>query len=248
MEVAQARAARLAGAMYLVTMAMAIFGESVVRGSLIVPGDVTQTAQNIIESEGLFRLGIAMDLVTVTGVLVLLWALYVLLRPVDRNLALLAVFLRMTEVAIHFVATLFSLLALRFLSGAGYLVAFDVNQLHALARLAISVQSAALNLGFLPLGLGSAVFAYLLLRSRIVPRALAAWGVFSSLLLATYALLYVIFPAVLAIWVVMMAPMFVYEVTLGFWLLKVAPVRETLRWRRLRGSSDGSYRESGRIA
>jgi Domain of unknown function (DUF4386) len=97
-EAAQARAARLAGAMYLIAMATAIFGESFVRGSLIVRGDATKTAENIIGSERLFRVGIAADLATFTGVVVLIWALYVLLRPVHRNLAVLAVFLRLSEV------------------------------------------------------------------------------------------------------------------------------------------------------
>jgi hypothetical protein len=56
-EVAQANAAKLAGAMYLVSMATGIFGESFVRGSLIVRGDAAQTAQNIMSSERLFRVG-----------------------------------------------------------------------------------------------------------------------------------------------------------------------------------------------
>lgn len=63
-EAAQAKAARLAGAMYLITMATAIFGQSFVRGSLLVRGDATQTAQNIIGSERFFRVGIATDIVT----------------------------------------------------------------------------------------------------------------------------------------------------------------------------------------
>ena len=120
-EATQARAAKLAGAMYLITMATAIFGESFVRGSLFVSGDAAQTAQNITESERLFRISIATDLVTFTGVVVLLWALYVLLRPVDRNLALLAVFLRLVEVAIHYVAILGSVVALMLLSAFVYL-------------------------------------------------------------------------------------------------------------------------------
>ncbi len=218
-EAAQARAARLAGAMYIITMATAIFGESFVRGSLIVRGDATQTAQNIIGSERLFRISVATDLVTFTGVVVLVWALYVLLRPVDRNLALLAVFLRLVEVAIVYVATLFSLVALVLLSGADYLKTFDASQLHSLARVAISAQGTGLNLGFVLLGLGSTVFAYLLLRSGYVPKALAAWGVFSSLLLTASAISYIVFPAVGPFQLYTMVPMGIYEVTLGLWLL-----------------------------
>lgn len=222
-EVQQARAARLAGALYLVTMTTAIFNQSFVRGSLLVRGDATQTAQNITQSELLFRIGIAADVVTFTGVAVLAWALYVLLRPVGRSLAVLAVLLRLIEVAVHYIAIVFSLGALVLLSGADYLAALDTGQLHALARAALSAYGAGVNLGFVPLGLGSAIFAWLLLRSRYVPKALAAWGVFASLLLATSALAVILFPAIGPFVLAAMIPMFIYEVTLGFWLLLKGP-------------------------
>jgi len=217
-EAARAKAARLAGGMYLITMATAIFGQSFVRGSLLVRGDATQTAQNIIESERLFRIGIATDVVTFTGVVVLTWALYTWLRPMGRNLALLAVLFRLVEVAIHYVSTLFSVVALLLLGGAHYLTTFNADQLHSLARAALGAQGAGLNLGFVPLGLGSAI-AYLLLRSRYVPKALAAWGVFSSLLLTMSAITVMVFPAVGPFVLATMIPMFTYEVAVGFWLL-----------------------------
>jgi hypothetical protein len=215
----QVRAARLAGAMYLIQMATGVFTELYARGSLIVHGDPTQTAQNIIASERLFRIGIASDLATYTAVLVATWALYVLLRPVDRNLALLAVFFRLIELAIHFNVTLNSLTALRLLSGDEYLKSIGASQLHSLAQLALGAQAAGVNVGFILLGLGSAIFAYLFLKSRYIPRALAGWGVFSSLLLATYALSVVVFPKAGELALAPMLPMGIYEVTLGFWLL-----------------------------
>lgn len=215
----QAKAARLAGAMYLFAMAAGIFGESFVRGALVVRGNAALTAQNILGSEQLFRIGIVADLLTYSAVVVLTWALYVLLKPVDRSLALLAVLFRLIEVAIHCVATVFSLVALMLLGGTGYLDSFGVAQLQALARLAIAAQGAGLNLGFVLLGLGSTVFAWLLLRSGYVPRALAGWGVFASLLLAASAVAFILFPAVAPFRLGAMVPMFVYEVGLGAWLL-----------------------------
>jgi hypothetical protein len=218
-ESAQIRAARIAGAMYLITMATAIFGQSFVRGSLLVRGDATQTALNIIGSEQLFRIGIATDVVTFTGVVGLTWALYVLLRPIGRDLALLAVLLRLVEVAVHYVAIVFSLGVLVLLSEADFLTAFSAGQLHSLARATLSAQGAGLNLGFVPLGLGSAVFAYLLWKSSYVPKALAAGGMFASLLLTTSAITVILFPAVGPFVLATMIPMFIYEVALGFWLL-----------------------------
>jgi len=216
---AQQRAARLAGAMYLIQMATGVFTQIYARGSLIVRGDPTQTARNIIDSEGLFRIGIASDLATYTAVLIATWALYVLLRSVNRNLAMLAVLFRLMELAIHFNATVDSLGVLRLLSGAPYLKSIDAGQLHSMAQLALSVQGEAVNMGFILLGLGSAVFAFLLFKSRFIPRLLSAWGVFASLLIAVYALSAIVFPKAGALQVLPMLPMGIYEVSLGFWLL-----------------------------
>ncbi len=216
---AQARAARLAGAMFLFVNAIGIFAEVFVRGSLL-SGDVTQVAQNIIDSERLYRFSIVSDLAMLTGGLVLIWALYVLLRPVNRDLALLAVFLRIVETAVTAAATVGSLIAVRLLGGAEYLNVFESGELHALSRLARNAFGFGQDVGFIFLGLGSAVFAYLLLRSRYIPRILAAWGVFASLLLATYNLVIIAFPGLVeTLMYVSLAPMGIYEITLGFWLL-----------------------------
>jgi len=210
----------VAGLLYLVQMATGVFGEAYVRGPLIVRGDATRTAQNILGAERLFRLSIAGDLVTYVAVLVLIWALYVVVRPVDKNVALLAVLFRLAENAVLCVATVNSLVALRLLSGADDFKAFDVSQLHALARLALAAQGLAMRVGFVLLGLGSAVFGYLLLKSRYVPRALAAWGIFASLALAIVTLVIVVFPrAGDVMGLAYMAPMGLYEVGLGLWLL-----------------------------
>ncbi len=219
-EAAQSRAARIAGAMYLIAMAAAIFAVVIVRSPLIVSGDAAQTAKNIIESEGLFRISIVGDLTSFIGVIVLTWALYVLLRPVNKNLALFAVFLRLTETAIHIVMTLGSLVVLKLLSGSDYLKTFEADQLHSLARLAMIVQGSGINIGFILLGMGSAVFAYLLLRSGYIPKVIAAWGIFASSLLAAAALLNIVFPGAAGLYQsVAFGCMGIFEISLGFWLL-----------------------------
>jgi hypothetical protein len=217
---AQQAAARVAGFLYVLQMATGLFGEAYVRGRFIVRDDATKTAQNIIGHERLFRLSIAGDLVTYTVVIVLMWALYVVLRPIDENLALLAVIFRLAENAVLCVATVNSLVVLKLLSGARYLSMFDAGQLHSLVRLALSAQGLAMRVGFVLLGFGSAVFAYLLLKSRYIPKALAVWGIFSSLVLATVTLTIFVFPALGdALGITYMLPMGTYEVGLGFWLL-----------------------------
>ena len=204
---AQHTAAKVAGLLYLIQMATGVFGEVYARGQLIVRGNATKTAENIIANERLFRLSIAGDLVTYLVVIVLVWALYVLLRPVNKNLVLLGVFFRLVEVAVLCVATVNSLVVLKLLSGADYLKNFDISQLHSLVMLAYSAQGLAMSVGFILVGLGSTVFAYLLLKSR------------SSLLLAVVTLAIMVFPGLGALGLSYMMPMGIYEVGLGLWLL-----------------------------
>lgn len=213
--------ARIVGVLYLVQMTSAIFGEVFVRSRLIVPRDAVQTAANIAASERLFRFSIVTDLFTYAAVIVLFWGLYVILKPVNRNVALLGVLFRVVENAILAACTLTAFIALRFLSGpVTYLQAFDAAQLQALARVFLSVYGLGLSIGFVFCGLGSAVFSYVWLKSGYIPRALAWLGIFASLLLTFMTMVTMIFPGVYAaLGMTYMVPMFFYEVGLGLWLL-----------------------------
>lgn len=216
---AQRTAARVIGIIYPLQMATGIFGEVFARGQLIVRGDAARTAENIMGSEGLFRLSIVGDLITYILVMVLTWALYVLLRPVNKNLALLGAFFRLSEMAVLCIATVNSLVILRLLSGSAYLKTFELDQVRSLVMLAYQSQGLGMSVGFVLLGFGSAIFAYLLLRSRYIPTALAALGIIGALLLSIGTLAVILFPGLGALGMTYMLPMGLYEVTLGFWLL-----------------------------
>ncbi len=219
-EPAQHTAAKVAGFLYLLMMVTAFFGEFYAHGALIVRGDAVQTARNIAASERLFRIGTVSNLITFAGDVVLVLALYVVLKPINRSVALLAAFWRLAECAILAVITLNDFAALSLLSGADYLRAFDTVQLQALAYTFIHVHGAGYLIGLVFFGLGSTVFAYLWFKSRYIPRGLAAWGIFSSFVVAIVPLAIMVFPSLApvvtpAYWV----PIFIFEVTLGFWLL-----------------------------
>jgi hypothetical protein len=219
-EPAQRTAAKVVGSLYLFLMVTGVFAEFYARGSLIVPGDAVQTATNIVASERLFRIGTVSNLITFVGDVILVWALYVVLKPVNRSVALLAAFLRVAECSILAIIILNDFVALRFLSGASYLRAFDAQQLQALARVFISVQADGYRIGIVFFGLGSAVFSYLWLRSRYIPRGFAAWGIFSSLLVAIVNLAIMVFPNVAPVVTpAYFVPIMFFEIALGLWLL-----------------------------
>jgi Domain of unknown function (DUF4386) len=212
--------ARVAGVIYLTAMALSMFTQVYVPAHIVVRGDVAATAHNVIASEGMFRAAIVVDIMIFVSDVVIAWAFYELLTPVDAALARLGAFMRVADAAIMATVTLCALTSVRLLSGADYLQGIAPEQLQGFARLFMIMRGTGLYIGFVFLGTGSAIFAYLLYRSRYVPRLLAGWGVFASALLAL-ASLATLFNAWFASNVSMaaMAPMFFYEVPLGLWFL-----------------------------
>ncbi len=129
-------------------------------------------------------------------------------------------YLRLAECCVLAVITLNGFAALSLLSGAGYLRAFDTQQLQTLVYMFLSVHAAGYLVGLVFFGLGSTVFAYLWFKSRYIHRGLAAAGIFSSLVVAIVTLAIMVFPGLAAVVIpVYFAPIFIFEVTLGLWLL-----------------------------
>ncbi len=211
-----AKVAGLAGLISFVTVVAINFG---IFARLIV-GNPAETARNIMAHETLFRIGIVGDMVYCVGVVVLLTALYVILKPVSQNLALLAAFGRLVHGLTWLLVTLNLLTALRLLSNADYSRAFGPDQLPALARLYLSGYD-AYYIGLLFWALGATVGSYLWFKSNYIPRALAAFGVISSAWCAACTLVLYIFPdfaKVVNLWL-FDSPMAIFELALSFWLL-----------------------------
>lgn len=218
---AQGRAARVVGLAYLLALVPAVFAEFFVSSRLMVSGNAAQTALNISAHERLFRLGIASNLTVFAVNVVLITALYVVLKPVDRNLALLAAFMGLIETATLVAVTLHDLDVLAVLSGADYLRVFETDRLQALAQLSIRAHHDVYNVGLVFSGLRGIVFCYLWLKSGFIPTALAALGVCASFLLFTSTFAFIISPELSKVVTVAYygGPIFVFELTMGFWLL-----------------------------
>ncbi len=216
----QRKAARIAALACLISFVTVVAVNFGIFARLIVRGDPAQTARNILMHERLFRIGIAGDVLYCVGVVVLLTALYVVLKPVDQNLALLAAFGRLVHGLTWLLVTLNLFTALRLLSGADYSRAFGPNQLPVLARLYLSGFD-QYYVGLLFWALGATVGSYLWFKSKYIPRALAAFGVISSAWCAACTLVFYIFPdfpKVVNLWW-FDSPMAVFELALSFWLL-----------------------------
>lgn len=218
----QRRLAKLAGFLYLFTILGANLTEFLVRARLSARGDALQAARNIAVAGELFRAGIGGDLITLAGNVALIAVLFLVLRQVNRTLALIAAFWWLIECAVAAVTSLSNYAALLLLTGTASMPALKPDQLPELARLLLTLETAGNRVAALFFGLGSTMFCYLWFKSRYIPRALAAWGIISSLV-----------PAIIPFTMMMLAdmqgfylrraraglPIIAFEVIIGFWLL-----------------------------
>jgi hypothetical protein len=213
--------ARIGGILYLFIIVAAFFGEIYVRGGLIVWGDIARTASNILGSETLFRVGLAGELLTCVCDAALALILYVLLRPVSRNLALLAAFFRLTFVSIYGVAKLFEIAALVALNPTDHSMAFDPQQLHALAYMALRVHSFGYGVSLLFFGFNCVLFGYLIHKSGYLPRIIGVLLVVAGGGYIVFSVAQTIAPAFAAQflfpWLIL--PAFPAELALALWLL-----------------------------
>lgn len=217
----QRKAAKVAGSMFLFAIAIVIIANYGISFRLIIPGNAAETARNVMAHETLFRINIVCNLIYSIAIGVLLAALYVILKPVDKTLALVAAFCRGALAILWVMSALNSLGAVRLLGNAAYLPVFGPDQLQTLARLHIAGSYDAYYVGLPFWGLASTVCSCLLFKSKYIPGMLSAFGVISSAWCVICAFAYLMFPgfanAVDLSW--FDVPMVLFEVATGFWLL-----------------------------
>ena len=217
----QRKAAKVAGLSYLLAVTIVVFVNFGIHERLIVAGKAAETARNIVAHERLFRVGIAGELIYCAGMLVLLTALYVILKPVSRSLALFAALCRLVYALMWIVMTLNFFDALRLLSGVDYLRVFETERLQALAKLYLGANFEEYYVGLLFYGVASTICGYLWFKSNYIPKPLAAWGVISSAWCAICTFVLFIFPnfdKMVNLWW-FDTPMSIFEIATSFWLL-----------------------------
>ncbi len=163
--------ARVAGLLYLIGSVAGVFG--ILYGpSLIVPGDAAATARNILDSESLFRLSIVSALVDQMVFILVVLALYQVLKPVNQNMAVLMVIFLLLSIPIATLNELNNVAVLFLLSGADSLNVFTADQLHALVPFFLDLHALGLNISFL---VGAPWFfpmGYLVFKSGFLPKIL----------------------------------------------------------------------------
>jgi hypothetical protein len=149
-------------------------------------------------------------------------ALYVVLKPINRNLILLGVFWWLVECSVAAATVGINFAAVLSLGGANSLPALNTEHMQALARLLISMDAGGNRVAALFFGLGSTLFCYLCFKSRYIPRVLAAGGILASLVPTFIPMAAIVFASLAEVPLRRARtgiPIVIFEVLAGLWLL-----------------------------
>jgi hypothetical protein len=166
------RYARIAGVLFLVSLVAGGFGEAYVPSKLIVAGDAAATVANIKNFDFMYRLGFAAFLIESLCDITLVVIFYVLLKPVNRTLSLLAACVGLVGTTLFAVAELFYFAPLLITGGADYLKTFAPDQLNSLVLLSMKFYGYAGMIFTAYYGMSWIGRAYLIWNSVYLPKFL----------------------------------------------------------------------------
>jgi len=175
------KAALIAGLGLFVMAIAAPFAELYIYPKLVVSGNVAETVKNITANKTLFISAILSYLVTFICDVVVAWALYVLLKPVNEHLSLLTAWFRLVYAVIALVALLNLVNVLRLLNTSHYLTAFEQTQWHAQVMIFLNAFRYEWYFGLLFFGIHLGLLGYLVFRSGYIPRILGVLLIIAGL-------------------------------------------------------------------
>ena len=212
--------ARAAGFLYLIIIIAGGFAEAFVRQGLTVSGDAVATAQNILASEQMYRFGFVADLVTLICGTVLSLIFYILFKPVNRNLSLLALVFSTVAGAVMAINLLNQLAPLLLLHNSSYLKAFNIEQLQTLSLFFLNLQSQGYNISLLLFAFYFPIIGWLVYKSNFLPRILGVIYTMAGLGYLINSLAWFLFPHLAAyLFPYVLLPAFIGEVSMSLWLI-----------------------------
>lgn len=208
--------------MFLLILLVPLFNWIFVLSKFISPENVINTAHNIMTNEFLFRMSIINELITSIFIVILAVALYVILKPINKNIALFAFSLKLIEAILWVFLALSHFIALLIMNGQASLKVFQPEQMQALIGLFINLYISLTAIPGVFSGLNLLIFSYLLFKSKYVPNILAAFGILSYTLTFIYDLLTILLPnysTIIIIQIIFCAPICFFQITIGIWLI-----------------------------
>lgn len=189
-------AALIAGLSLLIMVIFAPYAEIYVFPKLISRFKPTETAKNIIENKSLFISGIFAYLITLIGDLVLTWALYILLRPVSKNRALLTAWFRLVYTVVAFVALNNVITAFRMLTTPDYLNFMTQDQVNITATIYLNAFKNHWYFGMIFFAIHLLLLGFLVIKSVYIPRILGVLLIITGIGYLLTSLRPYLFPAI----------------------------------------------------
>lgn len=210
--------ARLGGVLYLLIFAL---GFTLFAYPHISPAGGNQSlAHDIVAGEPRLRLASAGELFMYLCDVPLAVILYVLLKPVDRNLALLAAFFRLANAFVGGIAVLGRLAVLLLFGNPDYRAAFTQDQIQGLASLALGLHGYGVDIGIVFFSFHCILLGYLIFRSGYLPKFLGVLLPIAGLCYLTESFADIAAPAFsAALPIAILLPGFIAELSLCLWLL-----------------------------
>jgi len=208
------RIPRFIGAAFLLqAVASAIVGLGIIE-PLKVTGDIVATMTNYANRVTQVRVAILVEMITVTALVILSVLLYLVLKEQNRNVAFVALGLRLTEVALLAVSRIFTFAFLS--TSQAFVMEGNPAILQTIGNILYKTQNTAYSLNMIFFTLGGTIFYVLLFQSRFVPRWLATFGLIAAPL-AFIGEVITLIGFEVPLWVFI--PNLPFELTIGLWLL-----------------------------
>jgi hypothetical protein len=212
--------ARIGGLAYLLIIVAGGLNEMFIRNAMIVSGDAAATANNIVASPLLWRISIAGDITMHVCDLVVVIVYYTLLRPVNKNLALVSVFFGLIQTSVLVANKLNLVVPLLILENPDYLKVFEPQHLQALTYLSIKAHGYGFSIGLIFFGFACLIDGYLIFKSSYLPRALGSMLQVAGVCYLINSFALILFPTLSdSIFSIAFAPILIAELSMCLWLL-----------------------------
>lgn len=208
------------GLAYLGVIITGIFSEAYVRGGLTVSNNAAQTAQNIADNIGLWRMAAGADVFTIGFDIVVALCLYFLLKPTNPALSLLVAFLRIVSLGVLAIGVLSHFLPVLIVKGSGFLNVFSTEQLNALGYLSLQLHNVTYHVCLILCGFYNLIMGYLISKSSFFPKIIGIGIVICGICQFANSFTFFVAPQIQdLIGDYALMPALLAELALSFWLI-----------------------------
>jgi Domain of unknown function (DUF4386) len=208
--------ARIAGCLYLAYIGITALA-TYLRSTLLT-GVAASTAHNLLASSEVLRFAVVSDVISAVVFFLAAWALYSLLRDVNRNLALLFLLLNLGGVIVQTLNALNLFAALQVVSNPNYVSSFSVAQVQAFAVNDISLYNTGFMIAQVFFGTWVLPLGYLVYKSGFLPRFLGVLLMVDALAILFWFTQFFLLPSYSALSYPALAVSFIAEFGLALWL------------------------------